>query len=145
MEKPRVRSSASRESGQVTVLILGLALVCIAVAGVAVDGTRAFLYRRTLQNAADASALAGAAEIDRGKYYSTGGKAIALEHERALRAAERWLAARGLPIAASIHAGSEDVRVALRGEVATTFLNLIGVGELPVAVEAVAEPIPGSP
>lgn len=133
------------ESGQVTILILGLALVCMAIAGIAVDGTRAFLYRRTLQSAADASALAGAAEIDRATYYSTGGRAVALERDRATRAAQRWLQARGLPVDASIEAGSDVVRVGLRGEISTTFLNLVGVRRLPVAVQSVAEPVAGSP
>jgi hypothetical protein len=140
-----VKRGAGSQSGQVTILILGLALVCMAIAGIAVDGTRAFLYRRTLQSAADASALAGAAEIDRSRYYSTGGRAITLQLNQARSAAGRWLSARGLPARAAIEADSSAVRVTLRGEVATTFLNLIGVGQLPVVVESVAEPVAGSP
>jgi uncharacterized membrane protein len=53
------------EHGQTTVLVVGLALVVFAVTGLAVDGTRAFLLRRTLQNVADASAVAAAGEISR--------------------------------------------------------------------------------
>jgi len=41
------------ETGQVIVLALGLTLVAFAVAGIAVDGTRVFLARRSLQNLAD--------------------------------------------------------------------------------------------
>jgi hypothetical protein len=54
----------SDERGQIAVLALGLALVVFAIAGLAVDGTRAFLARRSLQNLADAAALAGAGELD---------------------------------------------------------------------------------
>jgi uncharacterized membrane protein len=140
-----MRRVGGSQSGQVAILILGLALVCMAVAGIAVDGTRAFLYRRTLQNAADASALAGAAEIDRSRYYSTGGRGVMLQPDQARDAAERWLSARGLPARARIDADARAVRVRLRGEVATTFLNLVGVAQLPVAVESLAEPIAGTP
>jgi Flp pilus assembly protein TadG len=140
-----MRRVAGSQSGQVTILIVGLALVCMAIAGIAVDGTRAFLYRRTLQSAADASALAGAAEINLSRYYSTGGRAVTLQLARARHAAARWLSARGLPARVRIDAEAGAVRVTLRGEVATTFLNLIGVGQLPVAVESVAEPIAGAP
>lgn len=140
-----MRRVGGSQSGQVTILILGLALVCVAIAGIAIDGTRAFLYRRTLQSAADASALAGAAEIDRSQYYSTGGRVVTLQLDQARHAAERWLSARGLPARARIDADGSAVRVTLHGEVTTTFLNLIGVGQLPVAVESVAEPIAGTP
>jgi uncharacterized membrane protein len=140
-----MRRVGGSQSGQVTILILGLAVVCMAIAGIAVDGTRAFLYRRTLQSAADASALAGAAEIDRSQYYSTGGRTVTLQLDQARHAAERWLSARALPARAEIDADGTAVRVTLRGEVTTTFLNLIGVGQLPVAVESVAEPIAGTP
>lgn len=140
-----MRRVGGSQSGQVTILILGLALVCMAIAGIAVDGTRAFLHRRTLQSAADASALAGAAEIDRSRYYSTGGRAVTLQLDQARHAAGRWLSARRLPARARIDADASALRVTLRGEVTTTFLNLIGIDQLPVAVESVAEPIAGTP
>jgi uncharacterized membrane protein len=140
-----MRRVGGSESGQVTILIVGLALVCMAIAGIAVDGTRAVLYRRTLQSAADASALAGAAEIDRARYYSTGGTAVTLELDQARSAAERWLSARGLPARSVIDADASGVRVELRDEIPTTFLNVVGIRRLPVAVESVAEPIAGTP
>jgi hypothetical protein len=110
---------------------------------VVIDGTRAFLYRRTLQNAADASALAGAAELDRAAYYSTGGQTVAVQEDAARRAAGEWLHKRGLGAPAVIDVSGVSVRVALRDEIATTFLGIAGIDALPVAAEASAEPRPG--
>lgn len=132
----------NHESGQVMVLVVGLAMVTFAVAGLAVDGTRAFLLRRTLQNAADAAALAGAAEVDTGAYYSSGGRSIVLDRERARREVLGWLARRGVRAAASVVVGESDVAVVLRGEAAVTFLALVGVEGIPVATQARAEPLP---
>lgn len=133
------------ERGQATVLVLGLALVAFAVSGLAVDGTRAFLHRRTLQNSADAAALAGAGEIDRSAYYSGGGKRVTLDPSAARTTALRWVAQRGLDVTASVDTDEVAVHVVLRGEISTSFLSLVGIDRVPVAAEAVAEPIPGSP
>lgn len=135
----------AREAGQVTVLVLGLALVCFAIAGLAVDGTRVFLARRTLQNAADAAATAGAGELDRRAYYRSGGRAVILDPEAARRTAARWLAARGVTSDAAIAADVASVSVSLRDEVPTSWLGLVGVGEIPVAVVARSRPIAGAP
>lgn len=138
-------SDQDNEAGQVTVLVLGLAVVAFAVAGVAIDGTRAFLFRRTLQNSADAAALAGAGEVDRTAYYGSGGERILLDARAARAKAVEWLARRGLDVRAGIDADPSGVRVVLRGRLATTFLRLIGVGSVPVAAEARAEPASGAP
>jgi Flp pilus assembly protein TadG len=126
------------ESGQVAVLVLGLALVVMAVA---VDGTRAFLARRTLQNAADAAALAGAAELDETTVYASGGRTLVLDPQAARAVAADWLARRGLRVDARMAADRARVEVTLRDRVRTTFLALIGLSTLPVAADASAEPI----
>jgi uncharacterized membrane protein len=128
----------------VSVFVIGVALICFAIAGVAVDGTRAFLYRRTLQNAADAAALAGASEVDKGAYYS-GREEVVLDDASARNAAVQWLARRGLPVDADVSATPAVVRVGLRGRLGTTFLGLVGISDLPVAAESVAEPLPFEP
>ncbi len=133
----------NQEAGQVTVLAVGLAVVTFAVAGLAVDGTRAFLLRRTLQNAADAAALAGAAALDTGAYYSSGGQRIVLDREGARREALAWLSRRGVRATASVVVGESNVSVILRGEAAVTFLALVGLESVPVATQARAEPMPG--
>jgi hypothetical protein len=138
-------SSQSNDGGQVTVLVLGLAIVAFAVAGVAIDGTRAFLFRRTLQNAADAAALAGAGELDRAAYYGSGGERVLLDARAARAKAAEWLERRGLDVRAGIDADAAGVRVVLRGRLTTTFLRLVGVGTVPVAAEARASPATGAP
>lgn len=129
-----------KEEGQVAPLVVGLALVFFAVAGLAVDGTRAFLHRRTLQNAADAAALAGAGEVDPAAYYSSGGSDVVLQPGRAARIAEAWLRRRGLRVTAGVTASPSMVSVTLRGRIPTLFLRLVGLRDLGVAAQSVAEP-----
>lgn len=126
-----------------TVFVLGMAMVAVAVVGVAVDGTRAFLARRTLQNAADSAALAGAGELDEARLYASGGRAVVLDPVSARRLAAEWLARRGLRVEAEIVADETRVVVALRDEVGTSFLGILGVGSIPVAAQADAEPRAG--
>lgn len=133
------------ERGQTTVLVLGMALLAFAVAGLAVDGTRAWLYRRTLQNAADAAALAGASELDRDAYYGSGGEDVVLDERASERAAALNLTHRITGARAAIDTTTDRVTVEMRGSVATTFLSLAGIDYIQVAVSADAAPIPGTP
>ena len=126
-----------------TLLVLGLALVSFAVAGLAVDGTRAFLLRRTLQNAADSSALAGAAELDQQVYYESEGRHVVLDPDSAERVALEWLARRGVDATVAVYADTGKVRVALQDDLPTTFLGLVGVLKIPVGVVATAAPVSG--
>lgn len=132
------------ERGQTTVLVLGMAVLAFAVAGLAVDGTRAWLYRRSLQNAADAAALAGASELDRAAYYSSGGGALVLADDASAVAA-RSLSGRAPAARARVSSTRDVVVVEVRGEVATTFLSLAGIRTIEVAVRADAAPVPGTP
>ena len=131
------------ERGQVTVMALGLTLISLVIAGLAVDGTKAFLLRRTLQNAADSAGLAGAGEIDRDAYYGSGGKALELSSEAVVRTARRYLALRQIDARVSLEVAEEDVSVVLRGSSDTLFLALVGISEVPVAVEGNAAAIAG--
>ena len=133
------------ERGQITVLVLGFTLVCFAVAGLAVDGTRVFLARRTLQNAADGAATAGAAEIDARVYYGSGGRDVVVDVAAARRVAARWLSLRGIHEGASISADANAVSVLVRDDVPTSWLGLIGIGEIPVRAVARSRPIAGRP
>jgi len=131
------------ERGQVTVMALGLALISLVIAGLAVDGTKAFLLRRTLQNAADSASLAGAGEVNRNAYYGSGGKALELSPEAVMRTTRRYLAFRGIEARVSLEVAEEDVSVVLRGSSDTLFLTLVGISEVPVAVESNAAAIAG--
>ncbi|MBA3350739.1 MAG: hypothetical protein H0T12_09320 [Actinobacteria bacterium] len=133
--------ATATQRGQVSILVLGLALLLFAVAGVAVDGTRAFLFRRSLQNAADGSALAGAGEVDVDAYYSSAGQEVILEPLAARRAALNWLAGRALSAQAAVAADTKGLRVSVRGRIDTSFLALIGLRSIDVSAEAQAEPL----
>jgi Flp pilus assembly protein TadG len=133
------------ERGQTTVLVLGMALLAFAVAGLAVDGTRAWLYRRTLQNAADGAALAGAAELDRSAYYASGGQNVVLDADASERVAASWLSGRALDARAAVRSTDERVTVEMTGAVTTTFLSLAGIETIRVAVSSDAAPIAGTP
>lgn len=131
------------QGGQMTILALGLALVMFSVAGLAVDGTRAFLARRTLQSAADSAALAGAGSIDVGSLYAGGGRSVLLDPLAARREALVWLDRRGLAATPQVSAGPDEIVVSLRGEVETSWLGLVGIDRVPVAVRAAAQPLAG--
>lgn len=134
----------SNERGQVAILVLGLALVAMAVVGVVVDGTRAFLLRRTLQSTADAAAVDAAVTLDEAALYR-GGPVVRPEIDPRLAAsnARQVLARRGVDAEASVRVSGETVTIVLRDSLPTTFLGLIGVSELSVAVDAVAVPVEG--
>ncbi|MGI8774393.1 MAG: pilus assembly protein TadG-related protein [Actinomycetota bacterium] len=133
------------ERGQITVMVLGFVVVVMSVLGVAIDGTKAFIHRRTLQNAADAAVLAAAGELDTQAYYSSGGSVVQLDQRAARRRAAEWLSMRGVGAVTDIHVDAAGVSLVLRDTVSSGFLGLLGISRLPVVVEAVAEPHPGAP
>ena len=133
------------DSGQMTIFVVGLALVAMAVTAFAIEGTRAFLMRRTLQNAADAAAVAGASQLDERAYYSSGGDVVAIAPAEADSAVSSSLAGRGLDATTVVDSSPSRVRVALRASLPTPFLALIGIDSVPVAAEATSEPVAGPP
>ncbi len=133
------------ESGHVIVLAVGLMLVCFAIAGLALDGTRAFLAQRALQNAADAAAIAAAAELDRSMYYRSGGVDIRLNPSQAEHSIARSLRHRGLDASAQMQINQRRVEVALRSRIETGFLGLIGVDSIAIGAVANAEPFAQMP
>lgn len=134
-----------KDDGQATVFVIGMALVALGVVAFSIEGTRAFLMRRTLQNAADAAAIAGASQLDRDAYYSSGGGNTTLSPAQAEAAAAESLDLRGLDARAVVNASPEQVSVVLRTDLPTPFLRLVGIDHVGVAAEAVAEPYVRSP
>jgi uncharacterized membrane protein len=132
------------QRGQTTILVVGLVLVVFAVTGLAVDGTRAFLFRRTLQSVADSAAVAAASEISTTRYYVSGGQDVQLDPSQASETARHWLDRRGLHLAIGVRANAGGVHVVARGALHASFLALIGIRSIPVVVEAAARPMPGA-
>lgn len=130
------------EGGQLMVLTMGLTLVVFAIAGLAIDGTRALIAKRSMQSSADAAVVAAAAEIDRSHYYGSGGSQVRLEPSRAESVATRALAIRGLPVTAELVADQHLVTLVLRSQSPTSFLRLVGIDKIPVAVSSQASAFP---
>ena len=130
------------EAGSVLPLVIGLMLICFSVTGLAVDGTRVFIARRSLQSAADAASVGGAAEIDRGAYYRSGGAIVRLQSHAAEATAARLFSERGLDASVVFEAGRRGIDIVVRSQVPTTFLKMIGIDSIPVEVSAVARPFP---
>ena len=124
-------------------MVVGLMLVLLAVAGVGIDGTRAFILRRSLQSSADGAALAAGAELDRSSFYASGGRRAVLDGAKARAVASSYLEARGLVASAEIVVEERGVLVILRGDLPTMFLGLVGVDGIPVAARARARPVAG--
>lgn len=129
------------QSGHMTILTIGLTLVVFSIAGLAVDGTKAFLLRRSLQNAADSAAVSAASSIDARSYYASGGATVELDEARARIVASRVLERRGLG-AAEFSSEGDVVSIVLVGESPTSFLRLVGIENIPVGASASATPFP---
>lgn len=133
------------EDGHVTVLAIGLTLVVFAVAGLAVDGTRAFIVRRSLQNLADGIAVSSAGQLNADMYYRSGGASVVVDPERAENAASQIMRGRGLRATVRFSADEQGVEVSLVSETRTSWLRLVGIESIPVSATARAEPFPQRP
>lgn len=128
------------EDGSMTVMAIGLAMVVFAVAGLAIDGTSAFIERRALQSAADAATVAAAAELDTAAYYRSSD--VRLDAARAQAAVGRLLARRGIDALPRLRIGGRSVELALSGTSRTTWLGLVGIEVIPISASSRAEPFP---
>jgi Flp pilus assembly protein TadG len=134
--------SARGESGTVTLWLLGVCLLLFALGGISVDLWRGFSTRRSLANAADAAALAGASGIDEDRYRHDGVVQLdpVVAEARARAHVSRQLDAGALR-AVDVHADSDAVTVVVRGELGFTLLGMLDPrGNLPVRVTATATP-----
>jgi Flp pilus assembly protein TadG len=134
--------SARDDSGTVTLWLLGVCMLLFALGGISVDLWRGFSARRSLSNAADAAALAGASALDEDAYRERG---VVQLDPPAAEARARADAARQLDAGALRHvdvrADRTTVTVVVRGEIAFTLLGILDPGgDLPVQVTATATP-----
>lgn len=136
------RARRRSESGTVTLWLLGLCLLLFALGGISVDLWRGFSARRSLANAADAAALAGASAIDEDAYRSTGVVRLdaGVAEARARAHVARQLDAGALS-GVDVHADEGAVTVVVRGAIGFTLLGVLDPGgDLPVRVTATATP-----
>jgi Flp pilus assembly protein TadG len=133
---------ARRESGTITLWMLGLCLMLFLLGGISLDLWRAFSERRSLAASADVAAVAGASALDEAAYRSTG--AVRLVPADAQRRARASLADqldnRALRDA-RVEANEDTVIVTVGGSVDFSLLQIVAPGdEFAITVHATARP-----
>ena len=142
MTQRRPNLGARRESGTITLWMLGLCLMLFLLGGISLDLWRAFSERRALAGIADGAAVAGANGVDVPHYRST--TEVRLDPGLAEQLATDNLAAqldtRSL-VAADVSATPDVVAVTVVGRVDFTLLRVLMSGDdFEVTVQATAEP-----
>lgn len=122
------------DSGQVTVLIVGFALILLIAVGVVVDSSAAYLQRQSLDTLADGAALAGATlEGDESYDQGLGEDRVTVDAETAHAAVGRYLR----------QVGAYDDFDALIWDVtvkgATVVVHLSAAMALPIMVEGLTD------
>ena len=133
------------ERGQASVLLVGIVLLGLAFAGLAVDGTRLFTARRDLHNVADSAALAGASAIDEARFRASDGADVELDRPAARRAVDAVLRNSNLPSDTRVEVDVDAIRVEVRlaRPVDLTFLRVLGARDQTIGAHATASPNTG--
>jgi Putative Flp pilus-assembly TadE/G-like len=71
------------EDGQMLVFLVGLVVLVLMVLALGWDTSNWFLGHRALGNLADGAAVAGAGELDAGRFYATEGREVGVLAQRA--------------------------------------------------------------
>jgi Flp pilus assembly protein TadG len=138
----RPNLGARRESGTITLWMLGLCLMLFLLGGISLDLWRAFSERRSLAASADAAAVAGASALDEAAYRSSGAvRLVPADAQRRARASlEDQLDRRALRDA-RVEATEDTVMVTVDGSVDFSLLQIVAPGdEFEITVHATACP-----
>jgi Flp pilus assembly protein TadG len=138
--QPGVRER--RESGTITLWMLGLCLMLFLLGGISLDLWRAFSERRSLAASADAAAVAGASALDEAAYRSTGAvRLVPADAQRRARASLADQLDRRALRDARIEATEDEVMVTVGGSVDFSLLQIVAPGdEFAITVHATARP-----
>jgi Flp pilus assembly protein TadG len=133
---------ACRESGTITLWMLGLCLMLFLLGGISLDLWRAFSERRALAATADAAAIAGASALDEAAYRSSGAVRLApADAQRRARASLAEQLDRRALRDARIEATEDTVMVTVGGSVDFSLLQIVAPGdEFAITVHATARP-----
>lgn len=107
------------ERGQITLMIIGFALILLMAIGVTVDASAAYLARQSLATLADGAALAGADQLQGGAAYGGGlGERVPIDVDTARISVAEHLRATGAyadhpGLAASVEVAGDRVIVRL--------------------------------
>jgi Flp pilus assembly protein TadG len=133
---------ARRESGTITLWMLGLCLMLFLLGGISLDLWRAFSERRSLAATADAAAVAGASALDEAAYRSTGAvRLVPADAQRRARASLADQLDRRALRDARVDATEDTVMVTVGGSVDFSLLQIVAPGdEFAITVHATARP-----
>ena len=133
---------ARRESGTVTLWMLGLCLMLFLLGGISLDLWRAFSERRSLAATADAAAVAGASALDEAAYRSSGVvRLVPADAQRRARASLADQLDRCALRDSRVEATEDTVIVTVGGSVDFSLLQIVSPGdEFAISVRATARP-----
>jgi Flp pilus assembly protein TadG len=142
MTPRRPSRGAPRESGTITLWMLGLCLMLFLLGGISLDLWRAFSERRTLAATADAAAVAGASALDEAAYRSTGVvRLVPSDAQRRARASLADQLDRRALRDSRVEATEDTVMVTVGGSVDFSLLQIVSPGdEFAITVHATARP-----
>ena len=142
MTRRRPNVGARRESGTITLWMLGLCLMLFLLGGISLDLWRAFSERRSLAATADAAAVAGASALDEAAYRSSGAvRLMPADAQRRARASLAEQLDRRALRDARVEATEDTVIVAVGGSVDFSLLQIVAPGdEFAITVHATARP-----
>jgi Flp pilus assembly protein TadG len=142
MTPRRPSPGARRESGTITLWMLGLCLMLFLLGGISLDLWRAFSERRSLAATADAAAVAGASALDEAAYRSSGVvRLVPADAQRRARASLADQLDRRALRDSRVEATEETVLVTVGGSVDFSLLQIVSPGdEFAISVHATARP-----
>ncbi|MEV6537077.1 pilus assembly protein TadG-related protein [Streptomyces sp. NPDC051639] len=132
-DRPR---RVQQDDGGVTVFVAVCVLGLIGIIGVAVDGGTKMAATERADYVAGEAARAGGQAIDPAQAVT--GKAIIVDPQDAIAAAEAYLRSAGATGTVTVSGDGKSVAVTVSGSSDTTFLSAVGIGSLPVTGHASA-------
>ena len=126
------------QKGQAIVWVAVMLPLFLSVVGLATDGGMVLAARRDLQNVADASARAGAMQIDLQVYRQTAGATVALDESAARSAAAAYLGDQASGLTGTVSTDPQRVVVQVSREAPLGFLRILGLSTMRVTARATA-------
>jgi uncharacterized membrane protein len=148
---PAGGAAPSGDEGQLTILLLGLLLLVLMVLTLGWDVGNWLIGRRALNDAADGAAVAAASDLDRQRFYATGGADVLLAGATAratVTEIARLSGIDGMRASAEVDLDPDRrARVTVRATApaATAFLHLVGLVAPEMDAEAAASVERASP
>jgi Flp pilus assembly protein TadG len=136
------RAGHGAEQGSATILVVGLAIVLFACAGLAIDGGRAINARDKATDVAEQAARAGSGQLDDAQLRQPGG-AVVLDQAAAQLREEQFVADAGASYVPTTTTTRDSVTVKVSWTYKTAILGIVGINSIDVSGSATASPATG--